>query len=125
MQVQVLTGSLLFTLLSSTSIKGRQRFIEGCNSLSHHIWTTQLPWQQGPRPCVCIPPHPPVGLDGGEEVQYRTIEQLRLLQIGGVAALRKDHQARPGEVTFHEDRGLDTGLILIADHDQRGHIKGM
>jgi len=42
-----------------------------------------------------------------------------------MAGLGENYQARPGDVALHEDGGLDARLILVADHDEGGHLEGV
>ena len=61
--------------------------------------------------------------DGGKEVEYRSVEDRRLLQVDGVAALGDDNQAGVRQPSFHEEGRLETRLVFIADHDKRWHLQ--
>src|SRR5204862_508676 len=69
------------------------------------------------------PPRPLPGVDGREEVEHGVVEGLGLLQVDRVARFRDDDQPRGRDRALHEDRRLETRVVLVSGHDQRRHLE--
>src|SRR5262249_14508786 len=49
-----------------------------------------------------------------DEALHGVVEELRLLQVDGVAALREDHQPAVGDALLHQKRRRDARRVLVA-----------
>src|SRR3954447_12876156 len=67
-----------------------------------------------------VPRPPPARIDLRQEIPEHLVEQRRLLDVHGVAALREDREAGRGDVLLEIDARLDAGVVLVAADDQRG-----
>src|SRR4051794_1458930 len=67
-----------------------------------------------------VPRPPPARIDLRQEIPEHLVEQRRLLDVHGVAALREDREAGRGDVLLEIDARLDAGVVFVAADDQRG-----
>src|SRR6185369_14558126 len=71
---------------------------------------------RGPRIALA----PASALNGTEKFLDLAIEHGRLFEVDGVAGPGLDEQPGRRNGTFQEHTGLEAGVVLIADNDQRG-----
>src|SRR4051812_21454047 len=69
------------------------------------------------RPRISLPPS--LAIDQRQKIPERLVEQRRLLDVHGVAALRKDREAGGRDVLLEIDARLDAGVVLVAADDQQ------
>jgi len=69
-----------------------------------------------------IPGCPLSCFDHGQEIENYPIEEVRLLEINGMSALRKGYESGGGDISLHEDRGFDARLVFVADQKKGRHL---